>query len=424
MMLDDCPDVDVSMFVPLHDYDQDAETRAAAAKVAAAAAAAAADAREAAAIDEAAALERDGAVLRTPFGDVLHVRCDSGIDMHIGLATPVARQAVTAWAMDVVDGTPRVLTRQMSCFLNPSSVGPARTTAPTPLSRDLCSWDAAVLAADTAALWPMGLAAEHFPDPLAPHALLWPGYSGVSFDWFQCQPRDWRPGDAKLDPRVVRGAFYHRVRCEGEPEVGPAHLWLRHLPEGFLNLMACVNSEWRDARSELAGARAQLEERREAFERFGDPDPDLLAAARAAAVDAEARAAHEGLSEEDEAALQADHAAKAKAECAAFDHLVAARAAAAEANARAARGPALGALLDAAAKEEAVIAASDLLVDAVAAAAEAAARAYRPLSEADKAGLAAEAEAARAAHARWEEDQEWADYQACAELEGPAEGGC
>lgn len=101
-----------------------------------------------------------------------------------------------------------------------------------------------------------------------------------------------------------------------------------------------------------------------------------------------------------------------------------ARAAAAEANARAARGPALGALLDAAAKEEAVIAASDLLVDAVAAAAEAAARAYRPLSEADKAGLAAEAEAARAAHARWEEDQEWADYQACAGLEGPAEGGC
>ena len=55
---------------------------------------------------------------------------------------------------------------------------------------------------------------------------------------------------------VIRGHLALReLREMGEPLVGLAHLWLRHLPASFVNRMACLNMEWRDARDALLDRR-------------------------------------------------------------------------------------------------------------------------------------------------------------------------
>ena len=63
----------------------------------------------------------------------------------------------------------------------------------------------------------------------------------------------------------------------GEPLVGLAHLWLRHLPVSFVYRMACLNMEWRDARDALLDRRGRLDELRDALDAGGE---EALAAAR------------------------------------------------------------------------------------------------------------------------------------------------
>ena len=67
------------------------------------------------------------------------------------------------------------------------------------------------------------------------------------------------------------------LREVGEPLVGLAHLWLRHLPASFVYRMACLNMEWRDARDALLVRRGGLDVLLDAFAAGGD---EALAEAR------------------------------------------------------------------------------------------------------------------------------------------------
>lgn len=275
---------------------------------------------------------RDGAVHRTPYGDVLHVRSlGLSVDIHLSPLSTVARQALCSGTDIKVDGTPGAFTLCGSCFLLTSSGGLTRTTYyPTPRVAELCSMAGAVLDDDTARLallhmggysrfpWLPVLASLTSLEACMPHMALDPGYGEVVRVWVRTSPSLWRRGDSPVCSTVAPDQFVARERwanCSG-PCVGYAHLWLRHLPAWFIHRMACVSVQWSDAAEALMAWREDLDSRGAAFQRFGVPDECLLLAEA------------EELSAEEEAAAHREAAKRAALE-ARLEHLQEAREAAA-----------------------------------------------------------------------------------------------
>ena len=227
-----------------------------------------------------------GAVLH-----MLHVRGADGMDVDIGLA-PIAK--------DTLYVPPLAATLAGRCFLNPSSASNAVTWCPSFCEAPFKPYPAKVLAVDTE-----GLNAEYEADgithyggqvefvngiPVAPvplpvfgagayrSPLLEPGEGCFQHAWVIAEPRLWQLGDPPVHMNVIRGHLAIReLREVGEPLVGLAHLWLRHLPVSFVYQMACLNMEWRDARDALLDRRGGLELLRDAFDAGGD---EALAEAR------------------------------------------------------------------------------------------------------------------------------------------------
>ena len=213
------------------------------------------------------------------------------MDVDIGLA-PIAK--------DTLYVPPLAATLAGRCFLNPSSASNAVTWCPSFCEAPRESHPVKVLAVDTDAL-----NAQHMQDgithyggqieyengiPGAPvplpvfgggayrSPLLEPGCGCFQHAWVIAEPRLWQLGDPPVHMNIIRGHLALReLREMGEPLVGLAHLWLRHLPVSFVYQMACLNMEWRDARDALLDRRGGLDELRDALAAGGE---EALAAAR------------------------------------------------------------------------------------------------------------------------------------------------
>ena len=175
---------------------------------------------------------------------MLHVRGADGMDMDIGLA-PIGKGTLY--------GPPLAATLAGRCFLQSSSASNAASWYPSFCEDRFKPYPAKVLAVDTD-----GLNAEYEADgiihyggqiefvdgiPGAPvplpvfgagayrSPLLEPGEGCFQHAWVIAEPRFWQLGDPPLHMNVIPGHLALReLREMGEPLVGLAHLWLRHLP--------------------------------------------------------------------------------------------------------------------------------------------------------------------------------------------------
>lgn len=222
---------------------------------------------------------------------MLHVRGADGVDMDIGLAPN---------GKGTLYGTPLTSTLAGRCFLNPSSASNAVSWCPSFCEARLESHPVEVLAVVTDLLnaqhmddgiihyggqieFEQGIPGAPMPLPVFGAGayrspLLEPGCGCFQHAWVIAEPRFWQLGDPPLHMNVIRGHLALRELCEmGEPLVGLAHLWLRHLPVSFVYRMACLNMEWRDARDALLDRRGGLDALLDAFAVGGD---EALAEAR------------------------------------------------------------------------------------------------------------------------------------------------
>ena len=188
--------------------------------------------------------------------------------------TMAARQAVSADS-GLTEGVPGAAALAGGCFCarRPRGLGVAMSGMVVHedfhVDSDTLAYDARRLLLDLGgeALAPPNPGVPHldFIGHPFPHAVLDPGGGEVSHPWMFSSPRGRALTDGPLTSTVVTGCFVSRVRCEGSPVIGLAHLWLRLLPSSYILRMACVSMRWAEARDVLLFRRFDLED----WQRYG-----------------------------------------------------------------------------------------------------------------------------------------------------------